>query len=431
MTRLHSLAASVLLFGACNGSVNDGRQPRSHVPTYEFMNGRWFTGAGFVETTMYSSAGVLHAERPSEVDSTIDLAGEYVVPAFGEAHTHRPASPNGLESSVTGFLVDGIYYVMNHGSLARYRQAFDSAVNHIGSIDSRFAHVLVASPQSHGVALWQRLIDRGAFPGVDVQGLDGDAYVIVESSSDIDRRWTDVLGTKPDFIKIMVEHSEEYELRRADPLYFGQSGLDPALVPEIVARARDAGLRVSAHIETAADFHVVVEAGVDIVAHLPGYDVPNDQPITRYRIDPSDAARAAAQGITVVTTIMLSVDRAEDEPRRLERMDKNHRGNLTTLIEAGVALAVGSDQFSTNAVDEALRLASLGVLDNATILTMLCQVTPKVIFPERRIGTLTDGDEANFLVLSGNPLENLSHIRDITLRVKDGELLRFELTDGS
>jgi hypothetical protein len=44
-------------------------------------------------------------------------------------------------------------------------------------------------------------------------------------------------------------------------------GLDPVLLPGIVARARRQRLRVSAHISNAADFHMAVEAGVDEIVH--------------------------------------------------------------------------------------------------------------------------------------------------------------------
>ena len=372
---------------------------------------------------MYTAERQLRTQRPARVDSVIDLGGGYVVPPFGEAHTHRPGSPDQYVTSADRFLSAGIFYVMNHGSLARYRSAFDSLDDRPGSIDAQLSNALIVSPQSHGVDLWQRLVSRGVFPGAHVDSLEGDAFFVVESPRELEQKWPAVLETGPDFIKIMVEYSEEYESRRDDPAYFGRSGLDPVLIPWIVALAHEAELRVTAHIETAADFHVVVDAGVDIVAHLPGYDIPEGDDVARYRIDPLDAERAAERGIVVITTTLLSVDRAEDEPARLGRMQENQRHNLSVLADAGVRLAVGSDQYSQHAVDEAINLASLGVFDNATLLDMLCRVTPQTIFPDRRVGTLQDGAEASFVVLQASPLERLDAVRDITLRVKDGAVL--------
>ncbi len=422
-TLLYCIVAAHFALAACSGPPMSQTSVGKNLPTFELVNGHWYTGTDFEAMTMYTADGMFRVARPVSIDSVIDLDGGYVVPPFGEAHTHRGGYPARVIGDATFFLESGIYYVMNQGNLARYRDALDSLVNRPRSIDALFANALIASPQSHGVDLWQRLVGRGAFPGVEVDALDGDAYVVVETSEDVVQRLPHVLETGADFIKIMVEYSEEHISRRDNPQFFGQSGLDPALVPLIVSLANDAGVRVSAHVETAADFHVAVAAGVDIVAHLPGYDIPEGDDVARYRIDPADAALASEQGTIVLTTTLLSVDRADGDSARLERMQDNQAHNLRLLAEAGVVLAVGSDQYSKNSVDEVMNLASLNVFDPSTLLNMLCSVTPQAIFPDRRLGVLEDGAEASFLVLRGNPNESLERLREITLRVKDGNLL--------
>jgi len=48
--------------------------------------------------------------------------------------------------------------------------------------------------------------------------------------------------------------------------------------------------------------------------------------------------------------------------------------------------------------------------------------TSRAIFPDRRIGNLLAGSEANLLVLAGNPIEDLSNVRRIVRRFKAGNL---------
>ena len=55
---------------------------------------------------------------------------------------------------------------------------------------------------------------------------------------------------------------------------------------------------------------------------------------------------------------------------------------------------------------------------------------PKTIFPERKIGHLAEGFEASFLVLEGNPLEEFDHVKDITMRFKQGVDLAGVLEEG-
>ena len=65
-------------------------------------------------------------------------------------------------------------------------------------------------------------------------------------------------------------------------------------------------------------------------------------------------------------------------------------------------------------------LASLGVYNNAELLRLWTEETPRAIFPERRIGRLAPGYEASFLVLDKDPTADFSNVKTIRLRVKQG-----------
>lgn len=45
------------------------------------------------------------------------------------------------------------------------------------------------------------------------------------------------------------------------------------------------------------------------------------------------------------------------------------------------------------------------------------------VFPDRQIGNLADGSEADFLVLSENPLDDIGNIKNTAIHVKGGVLL--------
>ncbi len=66
-------------------------QPDSHLPTQinAFLNGRWLSGQGFLSKPMYSVNGIFTHSEPDRVKKTIDWKNGYVVPPFGEAHTHH------------------------------------------------------------------------------------------------------------------------------------------------------------------------------------------------------------------------------------------------------------------------------------------------------------------------------------------------------
>ncbi len=98
--------------------------------------------------------------------------------------------------------------------------------------------------------------------------------------------------------------------------------------------------------------------------------------------------------------------------------------NLQHLKNAGVTLAIGSDTLPRAGVlTEVNFLQETGLFSNFELLKMWTETTPRVIFPRRKIAELGEGYEANFLVLNGNPIDDFSEARKITMREKQGEPL--------
>jgi hypothetical protein len=421
---------SALLLNGCAGGTQSGDSGlvQQHVlgeRVLAFDGGRWFTGTAFEERTAYAVDGVLTFEAPARVDSTIHLAGGYVVPPFGEAHNHNIEHSSGIGRTIRQYLRDGVFYVKNPNNLPRTRYPLAGTVNVPTSIDVVFANGGLTAAGGHPVAHVQRNIERGIWTEADGEG---GFYFLVDNEEDLHRVWAGVLEYRPDFLKTFLLYSEEYARRKNDPAFFGWKGLDPAHLPEIVRRAHQAGLRVSTHVETAADFHHAVVAGVDEIAHMPGFrgdsEVQLPDPAV-FEISEADARLAARLGTVVVTTVggVREIDPAGPDSLLRRQFDRLHARNLRLLREHGVRLALGSDDYGDTSVGEAMYLHSLGVLDNLALLTLWSGATPQAIFPDRRLGCLQQGCEASFLVLREDPIADFRHVRDIVLRVKQGHIL--------
>lgn len=243
--------------------------------------------------------------------------------------------------------------------------------------------------------------------------MENRAYFLIDTKADLDVKWGRIVEGKPDFIKTFV-------------LFTGterQKGLDEEVLREIVKRAHAGGLRVSSHIETANDFRLAVEAGVDEINHLP---MPRGKmPRETFIIDDATARRAAKRKVAVVTTV--------DVHERFGMTARpEHRAifieNLQRLLRAGVRVAVGSDGISgelpmATALDEAMNLHRHGYATNLTLLKMWTEYTAATIFPRRKLGRLANGYEASFLVLDGDPVADFANVQKIALRVKQGRLL--------
>ncbi len=395
-------------------------------PSYEFRNGHWFDGKSFAVKTFYSTGGILTSKRPARLDSVIDLTGKYVIPPMGEAHNHNLGGANGLEAQIAMYLRDGVFYSRNLHYVREFTLPILDKVNTVSSVDVAYAHGGLVASGGHAVDLYEKLYDRGVFRGWKKEDLDTRAFFIIDDEDDLDRKWPLLLAGKPDFIKTYLEYSEEYEKRRNDPRYYGHRGLNPALLKSIVMRARKVGLRVSTHIESAADFHNALVAGVDEIAHLPGYHIPTGEDVLRYRIPDEDARLAGRKNIFVVTTTLLSVGLSRNDPQKLTVIQNNQIHNLKTLARHGVKIALGSDTINATSLAEAMNVYALKVFDNLTLLKLLCENTPRAIFPNRKIGLLRDGYEASFLALEGNPLDDFMNVKRIGLRFKQGAIIHLD-----
>jgi hypothetical protein len=420
-----------LLSAGCSGDLQSGdhelsqQGPPSGERVLAFVGGLWFTGTAFEERTAFAVDGVLTFVQPARVDSTIHLAGGYVVPPFGEAHNHNVEHSSRVVVTIEQYLQDGIFYVKNPNNLPRTRHPLAGTINVPTSIDVAFANGGLTASDGHPIPLVGRNIQRGIWTEADG---DGAFYFRVDDEEGLDRVWEEVLEGRPDFVKTYLLYSEEYARRRDDPAFFGWKGLDPALLPEIVRRAHQAGLRVSTHVETATDFHHAVVAGVDEIAHMPGFrgdaQVQLPDPAI-FEISEEDSRLAARLGTVVVTTVggVREMDLIGPDGLLRRRFDRLHARNLRLLREHGVRLALGSDAYGDTSVGEAMYLHSLGVFDNLALLKLWSEATPQAIFPERALGCLQEDCEASFLVLRGDPLADFGHVRDIVLRVKQGQIL--------
>lgn len=375
-----------------------------------YDNGYWWNGTGFVAKTMVSSEGIFLDDPADEADGVVDLEGRYVVPAFADAHTHALGDPR-FEAQRDRLLAQGVFYAANPNSIAKLTEAVRPHVNVAGSVDVIYANGGITGPGGHPIQIYDRIASH--LDGWTKEDMAEQAYFVVDSEQDLERSWPRILAGKPDFVKVYLEYSEHHDARRADPAFYGRRGLDPRLLPAVVGRARAADLRVAVHVSSRADVETAVLAGADAIAHLP-----------LERLTPEIAEQAARSGTAFVTTVFSH--RPTDHVPDLEAV---HRFNLRLLKEHGVALVLGTDG-DRSLLDEAAEVARLGGLTPAEAVNLATRETPRWIFPERRIGALENNFEATFLVLAGNPLEDLGALKHVHRRIQRGREIEVKAAAG-
>lgn len=410
---------------------------------YAFVNGRWFDGDGFRPDTWYSVQGRLTRQVPAGPVQTVDLAGLYIVPPFGEAHNHNVEGPWNVQAVVQRYLQDGVFYVKNPNDVRDFALQIRPAINVPTSIDVTFAHAGLTGRGGHPVALYEDVLRVGRYePAVgplERGWFENRSYVVVDTEAELEAKWPLIMSGRPDFLKVYLVHSEDDGVGTELRAGHHRLGLHPALVPGIVARAHATGLQVTAHVETAADFRQAVRAGVDELAHVPGWLLQGPEDAVRARLTDEDARLAAEHKIRVVTTAVAGQAMPTIGGHHSHGHHEGHgpgsemthnasaaepashvlRDNLQLLQRAGVTLVIGSDHADTS-LAEVQHLRTLHLFDNRTLLKMWCEATPAAIFPDRRLGKFAEGYEASFLALAGNPLEDFEQVRAIRYRFKQG-----------
>jgi imidazolonepropionase-like amidohydrolase len=399
-----------------------------------FVNGQWFNGTDFLRRTFYCVEGKLATSAPSNSVNTIDLQGGFMVPPFGDAHNHFPSGEQDFAKANLAHLKAGVFYTLNPGGNAEIANPIRPRLNTAATIDAIFAHGVFTCSGGHPGPLLEFFADRGE-PAFDKTKLNGRYFYFVDSVADLDRVWPQFLSTNPEFVKLILGFSSAYRSGEQRSV-----GLSPRVAQEITRRARTAGLRTGAHIENAEDFHTALEAGVDLVMHLPIFPEPFGRKGAYpeifaepdcYVISTADAKLAFVRGVGVVTTCATGSAENFEKPNAFEKLNEKEAQfvkitlqNLRQLKDEGVTLAVGSDgPPGAGTVNEIAFLQNTGLFSNLELLKMWSETTPRTIFPQRKIGRFEDGYEASFLVLDMDPIRESQALEKIRMRVKQGSLI--------
>jgi len=433
LIQLSLIALALILFGSQNPNAQTS-QPEQK--SYQFINGQWFDGKTFRGQTFYSVGGVLKRKKPAKVDEVIDLKNGYVIPPFADAHTHHFDNPASIAQHTSMYLTDGVFYAKVLTDVRTRALKVADKVNQPMGVDVSYAHGGLTSSFGHPMATYEGLAllrQAGGFNSEQIKQVreshlvENDAYYIIDTASDLEKKWSTILAGKPDLIKVYLVYSEEYQDRLKWTNAVGLTALDPKLIPLIVKKAHVAGLRVSVHVSTAFDYRAALQAGVDEMAHLPGNLIPANSDPQKFQLTENDAKETAKRGIWVVPAPAFSVvfdpDSKAFNAQIKERTETVRISNLKLLQKYKVKIAFGSDSFGRTPLKDVLYLKTLGVFSNLEMLKIWSEDTPQNIFPKRKIGQLIDGYEASFLVLDGSPLVDFEQVKNIRMRFKQGYLL--------
>lgn len=356
------------------------------------------------------------------VDVEIDGGGKTLLPGLIDAHTH--VSDGMLAQALTFGVTTELDMFCLPGNLARQREL---AAGRDDVADLRSSGVLATAPDGHPSQIMAAEAESLAWLGDAVGPFDtvaeaGQAKAFVEAR----------LAEGIDYLKIVIDDG-------------GTAGLKlPVMGPEVVAALVEAGhaagLKTIAHVATAHDTVVALDAGVDGLAHVFHHSEPGDPSVEDL------AARIAAHGAFVITTLAyieaIAQDPAAVELVRDERIaarlsdrdkaviDRDYsavpvhpegpaaaRRAVQALREAGVALLAGTDANFFAPVHgaamhrELLLLTEAGLTPEAALAAATS--VPATHFGLADRGRVAPGLRADLLLVNGDPTSDITATRAI------------------
>ena len=360
----------------------------------------------------------------------IDGRGKFLIPGLMDMHIHLaggrgrggPNEQAGMRA-LHGFLYSGFTSVFDAGNNPDYICGLRTRERAGQIVAPRIFATggVVTAPGGHGGGAGATLVDQ--WP---------------EDASLLDAH----IAREPDLVKLTFdEHG--WGTRPLIPL------LEPELMAEVGRYFNEHGIRTTVHISHEYRARQAIEAGINTLAH----------PIIQGPVSEGFVSLMAATKVPMVSTLTIGegysrlvehpefLDRpiyqATYEPATLEQLRTTVRDcyaartwttwmkvmtpvaqeNLRLIADAGGVIVLGSDQSTGPASHRELELMVEGGIPALEAIRIGTLNAAIFMGKERELGSVEEGKLADLVLLSADPLENISHTQEIDLVIKGGKIV--------
>ena len=382
-----------------------------------------------VEGDRITRVAVREIEAPEGAER-IDGRGKFLIPGLMDMHIHLsggrgrggPDERVGIRA-LHGFLYSGVTSVFDAGNDPDYIFGLRTRERAGQIVAPRIFATggVVTAPGGHGGGAGATLVDE--WP---------------EDRSLLDAP----IAREPDLVKLTFdEHG------------WGTRPLIPLLQPELMAKIgryfNEHGIRTTVHISHEFRARQAIEAGMNTLAH----------PIIQGPVSEGFVSLMAASKVPMVSTLTIGegysrlvehpefLDRpiyqATYEPETLEQLRTTVRDsyaartwttwmkvmtpvaqeNLRLIAEAGGVIVLGSDQSTGPASHRELELMVEGGIPPVEAIRIGTLNAAIFLGRERELGSIEEGKLADLVLLSADPLEDISHTQEIELVIKGGKIV--------
>lgn len=360
----------------------------------------------------------------------VDLNGKYLIPGLINLHVHLPGS--GMPKDTKKQNKKTVRMLMNHAltKYIVYRMCANYAkvelmsgvttirtVGGLDDIDSR-----IRDNGAKGKLKAPRVLASNMAVSVKDGHMAGLLAYEAKDPEDGRRYVREIAKTNPDLIKLMITGGVLDAKKEGEP---GVLRMSPEIVKACCDEAHKLGFKVAAHVESPLGVTVALEGGVDTIEH--GANI-GEHELELFK------QNGSAHVLTISPTIPLCMfDLSVSGGTPLHKVNGKvvFEGMLDCAkkcLENDIPVGLGTDTacpFVTHYdMWRELRYFQkyLGVSNEFAIHTAT-EVNAKIAGIDDETGTIEEGKSADFMVVDGNPPENLEALRNPKAVALRGEMI--------
>lgn len=382
----------------------------------DVVSGELFTGYVLIDGKRIAKVSRSKEEAMSWDAEAWDLSGRYLIPGLIDAHVHLglmipdPRNESAFEREA-------------ERTLRAYREAKDvlsvgfTTLRVVG--EASFIDISLRDAIAKSTVMGPRLVACGhcikCTGGHGSNGKIQPLYVTegaeADGADEVRKAVRAQIKAGADQIKLLITGG--IAGIRENP---GESQMTYEEMAAACDAAHRKGLKVSVHAGDAEAIKLAIKAGVDSIEH-------------GYQLDDEGMEMMVERGVWFVPTISVTQDteymkKYNWPPHMIERAKETgeyHLRAFRAALKAGVKMANGADknplrETSPREIECAVEagMTPIQALRSSTILAAeLCDV-------DHITGSIEEGKEADLVVLTANPLENISNIRKVEAVIRAG-----------